>query len=39
CPQDQQLGRCHLIANPLGYAHKNEQTAFAPLRSWRVTPA
>jgi predicted phosphodiesterase len=39
CPQDQQLDRCHLIANPLGYAHKNEQTAFAPLRSWRVTPA
>ena len=30
CPQDQQVGRCRIVANPLGYAHKNEQLAFAP---------
>lgn len=30
CPQDLQVGRCRIVANPLGYAHKNEQLAFAP---------
>lgn len=30
CPQDRQLGRCRIVANPLGYAHKGEQTAFQP---------
>jgi predicted phosphodiesterase len=30
CPQDQQVGRCRIVANPLGYAHKNEQLAFQP---------
>ena len=30
CPQDLQVGRCRIVANPLGYAHKNEQLAFVP---------
>lgn len=30
CPQDQQIGRCRIVANPLGYAQKNEQAAFLP---------
>ena len=30
CPQDTQLGRCRIVANPLGYAEKNEQLAFQP---------
>jgi predicted phosphodiesterase len=30
CPQDQRVGRCRIVANPLGYAHKNEQLAFNP---------
>jgi predicted phosphodiesterase len=29
CPQDRQVGRCRIVANPLGYADKGEQTAFA----------
>jgi len=32
CPQDQQVGRCRIVANPLGYAHKHEQEAFDSLR-------
>lgn len=28
CPQDRQVGRCRIVANPLGYAHKGEQMAF-----------
>ena len=28
CPQDLQVGRCRIVANPLGYASKNEQAAF-----------
>jgi predicted phosphodiesterase len=32
CPQNQQVGRCSIVANPLGYAHKQEQEAFDPLR-------
>lgn len=31
CPQDRHLGRCRVVANPLGYADKNEQEAFQPL--------
>jgi predicted phosphodiesterase len=31
CPQDVQVGRCRIVANPLGYAHKNEQLAFQPV--------
>ncbi len=30
CPQDMQVGRCRIVATPLGYAHKNEQLAFLP---------
>ncbi|MEZ5665832.1 MAG: metallophosphoesterase [Burkholderiaceae bacterium] len=28
CPVDQQVGRCRIMANPLGYADKNEQARF-----------
>ena len=31
CPQDQRIGRCRIVANPLGYAHKDEQLAFNPV--------
>jgi len=31
CPQDRRLGRCRVVANPLGYADKNEQGAFQAL--------
>lgn len=30
CPTDVQVGRCRIIANPLGYHDKNEQAAFVP---------
>ncbi len=30
CPSDYQAGRCRVVANPLGYVRKNEQTAFKP---------
>lgn len=30
CPTDVQVGRCRIVANPLGYANKNEQGAFQP---------
>jgi predicted phosphodiesterase len=30
CPQDRQVGRCRIFANPLGYADKGEQVAFEP---------
>lgn len=30
CPTDVQLGRCHIVANPLGYASKQEQLSFQP---------
>ena len=30
CPTDLQVGRCRIVANPLGYARKNEQLAFQP---------
>lgn len=28
CPQDLQVGRCRIVANPLGYADKDEQVGF-----------
>ena len=28
CPSDYQVGGCRVVANPLGYAHKNEQFTF-----------
>ncbi len=30
CPTDVQVGRCRIVANPLGYAHKQEQASFQP---------
>jgi UDP-2,3-diacylglucosamine pyrophosphatase LpxH len=30
CPHDYCVGRCRVVANPLGYAEKNEQAAFLP---------
>ncbi|MFP5466804.1 MAG: metallophosphoesterase [Gammaproteobacteria bacterium] len=31
CPQDLQVGGCRIVANPLGYANKGEQTTFRPM--------
>lgn len=31
CPQDRRVGRCRIVANPLGYADKGEQTMFSPM--------
>jgi predicted phosphodiesterase len=36
---DQQVGRCRIVANPLGYAHKNEQDGFQPTGLIRVPGA
>jgi Icc-related predicted phosphoesterase len=30
CPTDTQVGRCRIVANPLGYASKGEQLSFRP---------
>lgn len=30
CPTDLQVGRCRIVANPLGYASKEEQSMFRP---------
>jgi len=30
CPHDYRVGRCRVVANPLGYASKGEQAAFRP---------
>lgn len=30
CPHDYRVGRCRVVANPLGYADKHEQAGFAP---------
>jgi predicted phosphodiesterase len=30
CPTDLQVGRCRIVANPLGYASKDEQSMFRP---------
>jgi predicted phosphodiesterase len=30
CPTDVQVGRCRIVANPLGYASKEEQAMFRP---------
>lgn len=32
CPTDVQVGRCRILANPLGYADKQEQRSFVPQR-------
>lgn len=36
CPQDYQVGRCRVVANPMGYADKNEQAAFKADAVWEV---
>lgn len=36
CPQDQRIGRCRIVANPLGYADKGEQAGFAPQLTIQV---
>lgn len=36
CPTDLTVGRCRIVANPLGYAHKNEQLAFQPEAVFEV---
>ncbi len=33
---DYQAGRCRVVANPLGYAHKGEQAGFRPTLSIEV---
>lgn len=34
CPQDYTVGRCRVVANPLGYAKKGEQVGFKP--AWAI---
>jgi UDP-2,3-diacylglucosamine pyrophosphatase LpxH len=36
CPQDLQVGRCRIVANPLGYASKGEQLGFQPAKLIQV---
>lgn len=36
CPQDYVKNGCRIVANPLGYAKKDEQQDFAPDRLWEV---
>lgn len=36
CPTDVQVGRCRIVANPLGYNEKNEQAGFLPRQLIRV---
>lgn len=38
CPTDLQVGRCRIVANPLGYHDKNEQAAFVPAGCIDVNP-
>ncbi|KRC12210.1 metallophosphoesterase [Hydrogenophaga sp. Root209] len=37
CPTDVQVGRCRIVANPLGYQDKNEQAGFIPAFCIRVS--
>ncbi|WP_332743041.1 metallophosphoesterase [Hydrogenophaga sp.] len=37
CPTDVQVGRCRIVANPLGYQDKNEQAGFMPACCIRVS--
>ena len=39
CPQDIRVGRCRIVANPLGYAVKGEQDAFQAQQLIEVPPA
>jgi predicted phosphodiesterase len=36
CPTDAQVGRCRIVANPLGYADKGEQLTFSPTLTVHV---
>jgi Icc-related predicted phosphoesterase len=36
CATDVQVGRCHIVANPLGYARKGEQDDFRPTLTVNV---
>lgn len=36
CPTDVQVGRCRIVANPLGYADKGEQLTFSPTLTVHV---
>jgi predicted phosphodiesterase len=36
CALDYRVGRCRVVANPLGYARKGEQAAFEPRQSIEV---
>jgi hypothetical protein len=38
CPTDVRVGRCRIVANPLGYADKHEQLAFVPQRLVALGP-
>lgn len=37
CAQDYVHMGCRVAANPLGYARKNEQLAFDPKKTWRIS--
>ncbi len=37
CAQDYVHMGCRVAANPLGYARKNEQLAFEPKKTWRIS--
>ncbi len=39
CPTDVQVGRCRIVANPLGYSDKNEQAGFQPTQLIQVPDA
>ena len=39
CAHDYTVGRCRVVANPLGYATKGEQAAFRPTGVWSVPRA
>ena len=36
CPTDVRVGRCRIVANPLGYADKGEQLSFSPTLTLHV---
>ena len=39
CPSNYAIGRCQVIANPRGYARKNEQTKFIDTLCVELDPA
>lgn len=39
CPQDLRVGRCRIVANPLGYADKDEQVGFLMQQLIEIPPA